>query len=611
MNKSTLLPVAVLLFILSGCKSSDTQTGTPDVTPQVSIQNIVYPSFVKSVWNQVAGGTALIEFDLKDSRDSTSVRTTDSTNLKNISTYNKVLPSGIYDIHVSSKNQISVADTFFRFNAVQKQVPVKAKIAAVLTASTTDGLITIGKSFIQDGTVPTFISPADSKTYKLGLNNGFYYLYVKGGVQGSISFTAKASGQKVTKTLVITALNQYNMEVVTSNGSLSVVFAPFSYNQVTVGSSTLITLNLNTDIYSNADTYFVVTDESGNILNEIKYVQGTKSIKISSLMPYTKDRFNFYEISVSHDVSNVPAIIGYLQVKKGIIYTSTASLPSEPSTTFNLHLGNATFDKLLVSTNMFGYTYKSLADSTNFFTRYRTSTQKLLVEKLQNSQYLYNIFDVPGTTKDFTIDMTKVNKPCLMKTISSPGNNFSLYVYARSTVGDGIRVYSDGSPGYSLGQYAAQYGSIDFYYPSEAYAEYDTNMGYTIGNFDYNITTSAATIPDQAGAYNASFKISGSSLADFAPTISGAYDYYHANFFTAGAPYLNVNIYSPATANYTAVKFPDFSKYLGVKSVNLGAVKLTGFDLNQVSNFNEGTLLNHNSSTVFGTTTKQVSQRFN
>lgn len=610
MNRSTFLSVVVLLFILSGCKSSDTQN-TPDVTPQVTIQNIIYPSFAKSVWNQVTGGTALIEFDLKDARDSTSTRITDSTDLKNIATYSKVLSSGIYDIHVSPKNQISVADTFFRFNAVQKEVPVKSKVAAILTASTTDGLITIGKSFIQDGTVPTFKSTTGSTTYKLGLNNGFYYLYIKGGAEGSISFTAKANGQKVTRSLAITSLNQYNMEVVTGNGSLSVVFAPFSYNQVAVGSSTLITLHLNTDIYSSADTYFVVTDESGNILNEVKYIQGTTSIKISSLTPYTKDLINFYDIRVPHDPSNSPAVLGYLQIKKGTIYTSVASLPSTPATIFNLHLGNAPFDQLLVSTDLEGYNYKSLADSTNFFTKYYSSTHKLLVKKLQNSQYLYNIFDIPNTTKDYTIDITKVNKPCLMKTISSPGSNFNMTVYAKSTVSDGIRVYSDATSGYYLGQAFSQYGSVDFYYPSELYAEYNTTMSYLIGNLYYYITTSAATIPDQASAYNASFRISGSSLADFVPTISGSYDYYHANFHTTSAPYLNVDIFSPATANYTAIKHPDFSKYLNVKSVNLSAVKLTAFDLNQVSTFNEGTLLNNNSSTVFGTTTKQVSQRFN
>src|ERR1700743_3257228 len=310
MKRYLLLLAPIVLCFLNRCTKQENNTVAP-VIPGISIQSISYPSFVNSTWTNVIGGTALLEFDLLSSTGGISSTIKDSTDLQSISSYNKTLSNGIYNVYISSKNPSSIADTFIRFNAQIKSYVVSKKQALSLTATTTDGLITIAKSFIQDNKVPVFKPDSGTKTYNLGLINGFYYLYIKGGTKGSVSFVSKATNQTISKSLSITALNQYNMVVQTNKGTLQVVFAPYTYNQVAVTSSTLVTVNIVPDAYSYyKSVYFVATDESGNILNEVKYVQGTSTFKFSALQPYTKDRFNLFLIQVANDPNVTPNIIG-------------------------------------------------------------------------------------------------------------------------------------------------------------------------------------------------------------------------------------------------------------------------------------------------------------
>jgi len=113
-------------------------------------------------------------------------------------------------------------------------------------------------------------------------------------------------------------------------------------------------------------------------------------------------------------------------------------------------------------------------------------------------------------------------------------------------------------------------------------------MSYRIGDLSYNIATTSTTIPDKAAAFNASFKINGSSLANFVPSWSGKFDYYFAHFSSyPKKPYLDFVLYSPSAANYTNIKLPDFSKYLGISKVDLNSLSLNSFGLYQVDGFDE------------------------
>jgi hypothetical protein len=602
MKKYLLILLPLMLFIFNGCKKDGgNNNSTPPIIPGISIQSISYPSFVSSTWNNVLGGNVSLEFDLLNTNDSVSSKVMDSTALKNISAYNKILTKGTYNIYISSKNQTIVADTFIRFNAQIKSYSLAAQQALSLTATTNDGLITIAQSFVQSNTVPTFKADLGSTVYKLGLINGFYYLYVKGGTSGAITFTSKAGNQTITKSLSIATLNQYNLAVQTNKGLLQVVFAPFAYNQVAVNSSTLLTLNITSWAYNysaSSNTYFVVTDESGNILNEVKYVKGTSTFKISALIPYDKDRFNFFEIDTFPDSTVTPIVTGFLQVKKGSVYTSNIVFSGQPqSYPINIHLKNSTgFDQLNVSTDASGSFLNSPSDTTLLKPVYSYGG-KMWVEMLKNNQYSYNFFNIPSGVSNYNLDLNQLTETPLVQYISAPGNNLEVEVLAKSDV--------NSSNSYNFGMTRSQYNSLNYYYPSEAFPEYDVLMFYSIGNLNYTIITAGTAIPNQAAAFNASFNIPSSTLANFAPSVSGSFDYYIASFLNnPSSPKLQVVLYSPSAANYTNIKLPDFTKYLGVTNLDLNTIKLMYFGLYQVSGFNEQDFFyrndtNINSKTVY------------
>ncbi len=587
MKKYLYIIFPAILFIFSRCSKDHTTNPVVPVLPSVSFQSINYPSFINSSWTNVLGGTVAIEFDLLNSSNTVTSTFKDSTALNNISAYSKILSAGTYNIYVASKST-AVADTFVRFNAQIKSLSISNKQALSLTATTNDGLITIGQSFVQSGTVPSFKSDSAATPYKFGYTNGFYYLYVKGGTKGTVSFTTKGN-QTVTKSLSIVTLNQYNLALQTNNGTLQVVFAPFAYNQVAVSSSTLLTVNANPTSYgAYASVYFVVTDENGKVLNSVKYIPGTTTFTIASLQPFAETRFNFFEIEISAASANTkPNITGFLQVKKGSVYTPYVnSLPGKPGTpnSVKIHLTNSTgFDQLNLATDMGNYSIlHSLADTTSIIGYTYSTGSKLWVQMLKNNQYVYQFFNIPNGTTNFNVDISQLTETPAVQTMTAPGSNFQVSVFAKPDVNYANEYY--------LGQVSApySYNTLNYYYPSEPFAEYDALMSYTIGKFDYTIITAAAAIPAQVPAFNASFNIPASTLANFVPNYTGTFDFYEAVFAnTNSTPNVQFVLYSPSAANYTNIKLPDFSSYLGLASLDLSQQVLTYFGLYQTDGFNE------------------------
>jgi len=179
----------------------------------------------------------------------------------------------------------------------------------------------------------------------------------------------------------------------------------------------------------------------------------------------------------------------------------------------------------------------------------------------KNNQQTYSFFDIPKGASDITVDFSTVNKTPLVKTITAPEANFGISVSAKSNP-----QYFDAQP---LGAGSSFSNTLKFAYPKETFPEYETDGTCTIGDKTYDIVTTGTTIPDHIETFDATFKISGSSLADFVPSFAGAFDYYHANFQSAAGLGLIVELYSSAAANFTNIKLPDFSKYLGLSKLNL------------------------------------------
>jgi hypothetical protein len=576
--------IPAIAFVFNGCKKDVTNNVNVPIIPSVTVQSVNYPSFANSPWSNVAGGTVLFKFDLLNASNAVVSSYKDSIDVKNISNYNKTLDRGTYNIYLSSKNQ-TTADTFIRFNAKVSAYSVTDKQALSLTATTSDGLITIGQSFVQSNTIPTFKSDSGSTVYKFGLINGFYYLYVKGGTKGAITFTSKPGNQVITKSLSVTTLNQYNLEVQTNKGSLQVVFTLFAYNQVAVSSSTLLTVNVDQGDYyfKNSNVYFVATDESGNVLNSVQYKQGTTSFKFSTHAPYEKDRFNFFVIIVPTVSGFNTSITCFLQGKKGSTYNDLIPMLAQKGySPLKPHLKNSSgFDYLNISTDVQSRAITTLADSSILQQLvYPGDSTKLYVQMLKNNQYSYNFFAIPKGSADVNVDLTQLTKTPLVKNISAPADNFYVSVYAKADVN-----YADA---YRFGTASSTSNTADFYYPKETFPEYDIMSGYTIGAFKYTFDSSGTTIPSQVPTFSASFTVTGSTLVDFMPSCSGTFDYYHANFLNSNSgANLQVDLYSPSAANYTNIKFPDFSKYLGVTTFDFSSQKLQYFELEQYDGFNE------------------------
>jgi len=347
---------------------------------------------------------------------------------------------------------------------------------------------------------------------------------------------------------------------------------------------TLITIDLRTDdFYFYKSAYFVLTDEDGNILNEVKYAGIATTLKITSLKPYKKERFNFYEIDLTKDSSITKSIIrGYLQVKKGGRYHQPGEILPSKSGVYILeyHLKKlAYFDQLTTAGDVYAMGIKNAMDTV--FERYPglSGDGKLLVRMLSNNQYLYNFFDIPKNAQSFDIDMSQINKPLLSKTITSTGTNLIIDIRGRPD-----KNYFNC---YDFGTTTSATNRAIYRYPQEPFPEYVCFMRYTIGDLNYSFTQNTNTIPDKTDTYDGLINTQASTLATFKPAFSGPVDYYVAYFVNIGAPNLWVYLNSPTTVNYTNIKFPDFSKYLEETSIDLNNEKLKNFAIFQDATFNE------------------------
>lgn len=576
--------IPAVLIVLAGCgKAGKKQDPVIPPTPEITVQTITYPTFTNSTWVNVVGGSVVIQLDNTDASGTVLSTTKDSTDVANIASYDKVVKKGTYNITLTSKTQSAVADTFIRFNAQVKGYTVENKQAVSFSATTNDGLITISQGLVQPNKVPVFKADADGKEYKMALKNGFYYLYVDNGVKGSIVFTEAVTGQSVSKSTAVVALNQYNVSVKTISGFLQIAFSPFTYTNISAETNTLVTVNVDEGDYyfshSNG-AYFVATDENGLIIGQAKYVMGTRKFKLVSTAPYSGHRLNLFVIINPSD--GAAAIIdGYLQIKKGSNYSHyPAVLPFQSQGHIKPYVKNTSvFDRLVVSTNVTSVSAQTLADTVNFQPDpFIDNGDKLYVQLLKNNKYTYNFFNVPVGTVGINIDISKVTKTPASKTFTGPVSNFALQLYGKTDPGH--------IEAYGLDFQSTQTGSATLYYPKEVFKEYDMYTYYVKSGFQYQYISTGATIPDELPTFDATFTISGNNVTDFKPSITGAFDYYHASFGAVDGSGAKINFYSPSAGNYTSVKLPSFTKFLNT-AVQLTTRRLLSFELVQYQGFDE------------------------
>ncbi len=393
--------------------------------------------------------------------------------------------------------------------------------------------------------------------------------------------------------------------------SISIVFAKFAYKDVDVKSNTLLTVILEPQRFLGYKyVSFIVTDEKGNILNEVKYQEGTSKFKISSTGTFEGKRINVLLIYANReDTDMVPyQILGLLHIKKGSLWDMrTNNIPVKPLSPLSVKLKNADeLDNWTFSTDYWGSSdywgvdYSSAKDTTELSTLQFSYSQgsKLFLQVQRNNQTKYNFFDIPEGASSLELDVTKCTKPSIAKTISSGGSYTDLYIYGRTDE----NFYQK----YSLAHKQTYSSQATYYIPAESFQEYLTSIHFKIGGVDYFNNYKGATIPDVADPIDAKIRYSGSTLADFKPQFNGSYDYYHASF--VNKPFsISIDFYSPAASNNIPVQMPDLGKY--IKGLDWKNLLLDRLALTEVDGFQEDKLLYLNALnyTYSGPQTKSVS----
>ncbi|MXV50236.1 hypothetical protein GS399_04575 [Pedobacter sp. HMF7647] len=567
------------VFLIAACKKEYFSNDKSDPAG-IEISSVTFPSFIKSSWRNVLGGKGLIEFEYKIENDSTINNIQDSLEIKDINAYKRNLKSGKYDITLKPKCY-GLADTFLRFEATLKGLSVTKKEAISLTVTTNDGLITIDKDYVKDGTIPTFKEEGGSKNFRLGLSSGFYFLYVKGGTKGALSFRSTAIDQGYKKAVSVKKNNHYNLIVNKKDAtSIEVCFGPFEYHDQ--AKKLLVTIDGGPYVLTNfKKAIFVAADENGSILSSAEFTTKSQIVKLYSNGDFSKDRLNIFKIAFSKE-SLKPIVTGFIQIKKGSILEMGKSyfLKMAPSGgQFKVSMAKqSVFEKLIISTNKNSQNFDFIPDSTSLkIQNYSySSDSKLYLQVKKNNITQYDFFDIQKGSKNIIINPDKCSKTPVQKTIMMGGTECGVSIYARPNklYNDGYRVYEGNTMG----------DRIDIFIPKEKFETYAVFMSCIKNSLTYINTYNKPEIPSSFIPINASAKIGGSYLSDIDISIKGTYSYYSAFFNNQS---FSLNILSPSTAKYFKYKLPDFSNFFDAFTYNSTDLKFSGLYIYEKENFNE------------------------
>jgi|GEM_PF-1310897 len=192
-------------------------------------------STIISSWPNVFSGNAYVQYS---SRTVGIGIIKDTISILNTTNYKRNLINDTYDISLSISPTTHLADTFIRFSAIDTGYVINKSGPINFQGITSDAVITMATSTVASGSKPTFNIGTGTSTQKFqfGTSNGYYFLYVKGNTNGTLSLTVP-SGQNLNRTLTVTPNVQYNAVVSQTSiiGPLAITFAPFSLNTLNIG----------------------------------------------------------------------------------------------------------------------------------------------------------------------------------------------------------------------------------------------------------------------------------------------------------------------------------------------------------------------------------------
>ncbi|NEU09366.1 hypothetical protein GZH53_13660 [Flavihumibacter sp. R14] len=572
------LAACLLLVLLFGCKKDP---GLPDglKLPTLTINRISELPFSNTEWDHVFGGMAEVKFI----KGSSTI--TDSLDMAKLAGYGKTLELGTYDIQLRSKST-AAADSFIRFSAELKGLVVDKGQSLSFAGSTTDGLITIRKEVVSANSVPTFTpAQAGAKSYKFGLIDGYYFIYVKAGTTGQVAFDSKATDDQITKNLTIAATNHYNLVVVTSGtSSFAVELQKFAYNEVQVSGPALLRLETPEFMKPGFDYTFVIADDAGRILNSFRYEQGTKSMQVASNVPFTKDRLSVFLLSL--DLNNVfpPRIDAYMNVKKGSTWTVPAKPAMRPySSPLQVSFKYVpAYESMTFSTDRRGWAISAshaagMALFTSAIFSY-SEVSKVYLQIENAGRAFYNFFDISKGTASFEIDPALCTIPSASKIITLPPGG-TIEVSAKKD-----KNYNED---YNLGGKEFENGTGVYFYPNEPFEEYSTIFRYESNGISYADIYQGSDIPQTTSPINLSLEANGNSLAAFAPTVTGQFDHYKAEFKRGS---LRIAVISPSTAMPGKLSYPDLAVFPGFSEFSTSTMYLQSMEAFQYEGFAENQL---------------------
>lgn len=194
-----------------------------------------------SSWQHVFSGNALLQYT---PLIPTGTVIKDSVNLNSPQSYSRNLNSGIYNISLFSKPTIRPADTFIRFIAADSSINIVQNQYLNFVGQTSDGLITIPVGIVKSGTIPTFKTfyNNSNQVFNFGIKNGYYFLYVKNLINGTINVVIPNS-TILSKNLTVNQNIQYNINTTLKSniGGISLIFSSFYFQGLKFDNSYSVT----------------------------------------------------------------------------------------------------------------------------------------------------------------------------------------------------------------------------------------------------------------------------------------------------------------------------------------------------------------------------------
>lgn len=569
-----LASVFILLTMFAACKKDTVE----EILGRITIEKVSNIPFNDTPWQHVFGGIAGVEYI----RNSTEV-IKDSLDLSQLATYQKTLELGTYDVKLTTKST-ATADTFIRFSAELKGLVVDKGHAISLSATTTDGLVTISKDFVKDNTTPVFsTSDALAGSYKMGQANGFYFIYVKGGQAGKVSFISRETDDPISKELTVDKLNHYNLVVMTNgSSSISVVLEKFAYNEVPVSGNTLLTIPTSSmAARSVTEGGFIVSDGSGKIIDVTVHRTAT-SIKLVPTQRYNGERFSF--LYILSPMLGKPHVFAYMNIKNGSHYSDAVTeLPSKPYTfPLKVTLKNVPSDvsRMTFSTDLSGFNFTQLSDTTFFSSQsYAFSDDsKVLFQYEKGGNGFFRVFDIAKGTNQYQVDLAQVTQTAVSRNFTMPAPG-QIVIWAKKDKNYRER--------YTLGSKVFSTASPVFFLPDETFEEYTTFFSYMLNDFRYIDQYISASIVETTQPLPVTFSLGGTTLAGLQPSIAGDFDHFRSRLV---GPTFSIDVFAPSASRHMALKFPDFSSVAPFSGFDVSGLALDSFEVFDVDGFREDQL---------------------